>query len=65
MLRIAVRPRGEGRSLVDIAYTYTGLTAAGNAFIDGFTEQSFLGAVTFWEQSMNHWLATGEKLGRG
>jgi hypothetical protein len=64
VLRIAVRPKDERRSLVDIAYTYTGITAAGNAFIDGFTEQSFLKAVTFWEQSMNHWLATGERLGR-
>lgn len=47
------------------AYTYTGLTAAGNAFIDGFTEQACLASVTFWEQSMNHWLQTGERLGRG
>ncbi len=65
VLRIAVRPRDEGRSLVDITYTYTGISPAGCAFVDAFTEQSFLGAVTFWEQSMNHWLATGERLGRG
>ena len=62
VLRIAVRPSGERRSLVDVAYTYTSVTPAGNGFIDAATEESFLGAVTFWERSMNHWLATGRRL---
>jgi hypothetical protein len=47
-----------------MSYTHTGIAAAGNAFIDHFTEQSFLEAVTFWEKSMNHWLSTGERLRR-
>ena len=64
VLDIAVRPDAGGRSLVDIAYTYTGITAAGNAFVDAFTEPKFLEAVTFWERSMNHWLATGNRLKR-
>ena len=38
MLRIAVRWHTSGRSLVDIVYAYTGITAAGNAFVDGFSE---------------------------
>ena len=62
VLCIDVRPHGDGKSFVDIAYTYTTLTPAGNAFLDGFTEEAFLGAVKFWERSMNHWLATGERL---
>ena len=65
LLRAVVRPKEPGRSAVDVSYTYTGLTAAGNAFIDNLTEESFLRAVTFWERSMNHWLATGERLRRG
>ena len=64
VLHIAVGPGTGGRSLVDIAYTYTGITEAGNAFLDGITEESFLDAVTFWERSMNHWLATGNRLKR-
>ncbi len=64
VLRIDVTPRDEGRSLVDIAYTYTAIGAAGNAFIDRFTEESFRGTVAFWEKSMNHWLETGERLAR-
>ena len=62
VLRIGVAPDDRGRSLVDIAYTYTAITPAGNAFIDGFTQEKFLAAVTFWEKSMNHWLETGEQL---
>ena len=65
VLRIAVRPGGGDRSRVDIAYTYTAISPAGNTFIEeGFTEAAFLGAVTFWERSMNHWLATGERLAK-
>lgn len=62
VLRIAVRPNDEGRALVDVAYTYTAVSPAGNASLDQFTEAAFLEAVTFWERSMNHWLATGERL---
>jgi hypothetical protein len=64
VLRVGVRPGAEGRSFVDIAYTYTSLTPAGHAALDRFTERSFLSAVRFWEQSMNHWLATGARLAR-
>jgi len=64
VLRIGVKPASQGRSLVDIAYTYTATATAGNAFIDRFTEDAFRGAVTFWERSMNHWLETGERLAR-
>ena len=68
VLRIRVTPHGPERSCVDIAYTYVALTPAGEAFIVRFTEESFRGAMTFWEDSMNHWLATGTRLaksGRG
>lgn len=62
-LRIGVRPDGRDRSSVDIAYTYTTLSPAGDAFLErAVSEAAFLEAVTFWERSMNHWLATGERL---
>ena len=62
VLRIGVTPGGAGESRVNIDYTYTATAPSGNAFIDRFTEESFLRAVTFWERSMNHWLATGTQL---
>lgn len=64
VLRIDVTPAGQGHSHVDIAYTYTAIAPAGDAFIERFTEASFLGAVTFWEASMNHWLKTGQRLAK-
>jgi hypothetical protein len=62
VLRIAVNSKDENSSYVDVSYTYTGITPAGNDFIDNFTEETFLEAVTFWEKSMNYFLETGERL---
>ena len=62
VLKTAVNAKDENSSYVDISYTYTGITPAGNDFIDHFTEETFLEAVTFWEKSMNYFLETGERL---
>ena len=62
VLEIAVKPKDENSSTVDISYTYTGITQAGNDFIDKFSEDAFLEAVTFWEKSMNYFLETGRRL---
>ena len=62
VLRIAVGADTENRSFVEIAYTYTATTPAGNDFIEELTEETFLKAVVFWEKSLNHFLETGEKL---
>jgi hypothetical protein len=61
VLKVAVTPKGSTDSNVDITYTYTGITDDGNAWIDNFTEETFLEAVKFWERSMNYFLETGEK----
>ncbi len=62
LLKIAVKPKGGLSSYVEVSYTYTGITPAGNYFVDDFTEDAFLEAVTFWEKSMNYFLETGERL---
>ena len=62
ILCIAVTPKGDNGSYVDISYTYTAIAPAGNDFIDHFTEEAFKKAVSFWERSMNHYLETGRKL---
>jgi len=62
VLRLAVRPKAENRSFVDISYTYTATTPAGNDFIESLTEATFVEAVAFWEKSMNYFLETGTKL---
>jgi hypothetical protein len=62
VLKIFLTPKDNTSSYVDISYTYTAVSPAGNDFFDDFTESIFLEAVTFWETSMNHFLETGEKL---
>lgn len=62
LLKIGVKPKDENSSYVDISYSYTGITPSGNDFVDDFTEDAFLEAVTFWEKSMNYFLETGERL---
>jgi len=59
VLKIAVAPDGKDASVVDISYTYTAITEKGKAWIESFTEEIFLEAVKFWEQSMNRFLAAG------
>ena len=62
VLRIAVSAKTENSSFVDISYTYTATAPAGNAFIESLTDAVFVEAVSFWEKSMNYFLATGKKL---
>ena len=61
VLKVTVTPKDETVSNVDISYTYTGISVDGNAWLDNFTEDTFLNAMKFWERSMNHFLETGEK----
>ncbi len=62
MLTIQVVQNGKDCSFVDITYAYTGLTNEGNSFIEAYSEEAFREMVTWWEQSMNHYLKTGRLL---
>jgi hypothetical protein len=62
VLNIGVRSRDESSSYVDIAYTYTGLSPEGNQFIDELTDDAFIADMKHWEDSLNHFLKTGEQL---
>ena len=64
VLKVAVKSKDGNSSYVDVSYTYTGITPEGNDFLNHFTEDAFLGAVIFWEKSMNYFLETGERLTR-
>jgi len=64
VLTIEVAPFGDARSHVDVCYTYTSIAPEGNRFLDAWSDESFLDAVTFWERSMNHFLRTGSRLRR-
>jgi hypothetical protein len=53
----------EGTS-ADVSYTYTALSPHGEAAIDGFTQEHFDRFMKAWEEELNHYLLTGEKLTR-
>lgn len=65
LLRIVVSALDGQRSSVDVCYEHTSLSPAGETFLDGVTDDAFLGAMRFWEASMNHFLTTGTRLARG
>jgi len=62
VLMIAINSKDEVSSFVDISYTYTATTPAGNDFIDRFGDEAFHDSMVFWEESMNHFIETGRKL---
>ena len=64
LLNISVLSQDETTSQVDISYTYTGLSPAGNDYIVNLSEADFITSMKFWEESMNHFLKSGHKLER-
>jgi len=64
ILDIGVRLRDERSSYVDITYTYTGISPAGNKFISKLTDEIFRADMKHWENAINHFLKTGEQLKR-
>lgn len=61
---VRIADGGSRTSRVDICYTITALTEAGNRFIENFSEENFAKDMQFWEAAMNHYLKTGERLAR-
>lgn len=62
--KIAVLPKDEKSSYVDISYTITAIFAGGNKFIESYTEEIFMNLMIFWEKSMNYFIETGKMLHR-
>jgi hypothetical protein len=62
-LRIEVQARADASSSVQITYTFTPLSPAGRAFVkDNCSEEAFRKDMAWWQDSMNHWLRSGEIL---
>lgn len=59
---IALRDNGDDTTSVTITYSVTSLSEEGNRFVDEYTQESFSRGMQWWEQSMNHYLTSGEKL---
>ena len=62
-LRIGVEARADGSSSVQITYTFTPLGPAGRTLVNEIhSEEAFRNDMAWWEDSMNHWLRSGEIL---
>ena len=60
-LVIKLTPSAAGTD-AEVTYTHTSLGPAGDAFIEGFTEEFYLRFMRDWESRLNHYLSTGNKL---
>jgi hypothetical protein len=62
-LTIRVEPAPAGASFVHVRYLHTPLSRAGAELLEAAnSEAAFRRNMTWWEDSMNHWLRTGEQL---
>lgn len=61
-LRIRLEPGQGNTTRAHIAYSYTGLSPAGNREVEGFTEEWFRARMLGWEAAINHYLRTGKAL---
>ena len=58
-IQIQLEPAA-GSTTCHIAYTYTGLSPAGNQEVDRFTVDWFRAKMEGWEKAINHYLRTGQ-----
>jgi hypothetical protein len=61
-LNVSVEDADDGNSLVNITYVITALNESGNSFLEALTEAKFNENMKFWEDSMNHFIKTGNQL---
>jgi len=56
---IAIDCTGEGAEMTAarVTYTFTGLTAQGNAYVDTFSEDYYRAWLQQWEGAINHYLS--------
>jgi hypothetical protein len=55
-LRISLRPRGPAQSHAEITYSWTALSAEGESFVQGRTEQAWAAFMREWEEELNTFL---------
>ena len=60
-VEIALSATAQGTA-AEIAYSYTALSAAGEAFLEEFTADWYRGFMKEWEDAMNHYLTSGQMI---
>jgi hypothetical protein len=62
-IEIQLEPDGEAACRAIVAYTYSALSAAGNARVEAMTEERYVAQMVEWEKALDHYLQTGRRLG--
>jgi len=55
-VQVNCSPHGDRGTRVEVSYTFTALTEAGNAFLDNFSEDSFRAMIEGWKRLIEAWL---------
>jgi hypothetical protein len=63
-LTIQLAPTANG-SAADVCYRHTSLGPKGDEFVASFTDSYYASFMKEWEQELNHFLTTGQKLPPG
>lgn len=61
-LEIALSHAAGNTTRADVSYEYTALTQAGEKFLQEFTSDWYENFMQEWEDALNHFLTTGEKI---
>lgn len=61
-LEISLTGDSGGSTIARISYEITAIGAAGEEFLEEFTEDWYEGFMGEWEEQMNHYLDTGDKI---
>lgn len=59
LLEIAVASGPGATSLLDVCYSFTALSEAGNEYVNEFSEQAYDGVMAQWQQALDHFIAHG------
>lgn len=61
-LVIALSHAGGNTTRADVSYEYTALGSLGEKFLVGFTSSWYENFMKEWEDALNHYLTTGDKI---
>ena len=61
-LSIQLTADGDNRCEAEITYEYTSLGPEGDAFLESFTAEWYEAFMVDWEEAINHYLRTGNKI---
>jgi hypothetical protein len=65
VITIELSDGAEGRTRAEVAYAYTALGFQGARAVADFTRDHYRTFMMEWEAALNHFLATGRKIGTG